>query len=69
MLRVSGVMPNRDMEYVVWYLTITEEDEENPDNPEDNYRQRRIGRLSLIDDYGVPLGLGEVNRNAGECVE
>jgi multiple sugar transport system substrate-binding protein len=22
-----------------------------------------------IDDYGVPLGLGNVNRNAGECVE
>ena len=64
--RVSGEMGSRDLEYIVWYLPAAAE----PD-PETG-RVRLIGGFSgyqLIDDYGVPLGLGEVNRNAGECFE
>jgi len=58
-LRVSGTMPNRDAEYVVWY--VPEPDPENDTPPVPGY--------TVITDYGVPLGLGEINRNAGESVE
>lgn len=60
--RVSGVMPARDEEFVVWYLPASEEDD--PDNG-----RKRVPGYSVIDDYGVPLGLGTINRNAGETVE
>ena len=61
-LRVEGIMPNRNAEFVVWYLPETEPDPETG-------RTRIPGGYTKIDDYGVPLGLGNVNRNAGECVE
>jgi hypothetical protein len=61
-LRVEGIMPNRNTEFVVWYLPETEPDPETG-------RTRIPGGYTKIDDYGVPLGLGNVNRNVGECVE
>ena len=61
-LRVEGTMPNRNVEFVVWYLPEAEPDP-------DTGRTRIPGGYTKIDEYGVPLGLGEVNRNAGECYE
>ena len=50
MLRVSGTMPDRDMEYTVIYI---------PEN----------SRLIPIDDYNIPLGLGEIQMHVGVCFE
>ncbi len=58
--RVDGIMPNRDAEFVVWYLPME-------DDPETGLK--RVPGYNFIDEYGVPLGVGTVNRNSGETVE
>ena len=50
MLRVSGTMPDRDLEYTVIYI---------PEN----------ARLIPIEDYNIPLGLGEIWMHVGVCFE
>ena len=50
MLRVSGTMPDRDMEYTVIYI---------PEN----------SKLIPIDEYNIPLGLGEIQMHVGVCFE
>ena len=50
MLRVSGTMPDRDMEYTVIYI---------PEN----------SKLIPIEDYSIPLGLGEIYMHVGVCFE
>ncbi len=50
LLRVSGTMPNHDMEYTVIYV---------PEN----------SKLIPIDDYNIPLGLGDLWIHVGVCFE
>ncbi len=50
LLRVSGTMPNHDMEYTVIYI------------PEKS-------KLIPIDDYSIPLGLGDLWIHVGVCFE
>ena len=53
---VQGVMPASNVEITVYYTAIPAT---TPTTPE----------LIVIDDYGTPLGLGNVAMNAGECIE
>ena len=50
---VTGTMPARDVQVTVYYTRAAEE----TDN------------TIVIDDYGTPLGLGNVSLNAGDCFE
>ncbi|MBR6030271.1 MAG: Cna B-type domain-containing protein, partial [Clostridia bacterium] len=52
-LRVTGIQPNRDIEYVVIYIPNND-----PNNP-----------FIIIDDFETPLGLGQVFINVGDCLE
>ena len=58
---VSGVMPGRDVEYTVIYIGV------GPDGGNGN--GRGTGGAIIIDEYGVPLGLGDVEVNVGDCFE
>jgi len=51
--RVQGTMPSHDVEITVYYTAIP----------------APVPELIVIDDYGTPLGLGNVSLNAGDCIE
>jgi hypothetical protein len=58
---VEGTMPGQDLQVIVWY---------RPDTAEENEGRVPLGDgTTMITEYGVPLGLGETNRNAGECYD
>ena len=58
---VSGVMPMRDIEYTVVYLSP---DEEIPEFP-----YSEMPELYTLDDYEAPTGLGFSVANVGICFE
>lgn len=58
---VSGVMPARDVQYLVVYLTG---ETENPIFP-----YSEMSRLFNMEDYETPLGLGSSIINVGICFE
>ncbi len=60
MLRVSGTMPGRDEEITVLYVSGGIPGV-NP-GPGGN-------DLTILEDYGMPLGLGGVHLNVGDCFE
>lgn len=60
MLRVSGTMPGRDEEITVLYVSGGIPGV-NP-GPGGN-------DLTILEDYGMPLGLGSVHLNVGDCFE
>ena len=58
---VEGTMPGQDLQVIVWY---------RPDTAEENEGRVPLGDgTTMITEYGVPLGLGDTNRNAGECYD
>ena len=61
---VAGVMPGHDVEIVVYYTPAgTIVVEKVP------VEKREKDKSYLIDDYGTPLGLGNVELNAGETFD
>ena len=65
LLRISGTQPARNIEFVVIYIpTTTPYDPTDPVDPINPPHGPVI-----IEDYETPLGLGEVNLNAGDCYE
>ena len=58
---VSGVMPMRDIEYTVVYLSLEEEIPEFPFS--------EMPELYTLDDYEAPTGLGFSVANVGICFE
>ena len=61
LLRVSGVMPERDLQFIVIYIPTTGETPLFPILEET--------QLLSIEDYEVPLGLGFSMSNLGICME
>ncbi len=59
-LRVEGVMPGRDVEYVVIYVAQPKDKKKQPKDDD---------KKIFLHAYETPLGLGNVNLNAGECFE
>ena len=58
---VYGTMPTRDVELTVYYVALA------PAVPATV--PVATPDVITIDDYGTPLGLGNVSINAGECIE
>lgn len=58
---VSGVMPMRDVEYTVVYLSPDEEDPAFP--------YKEMPEISTLSDYETPTGLGFSVSNVGICFE
>ena len=58
---LSGSMPGYDLVVTVIYIPMEDEDG-HPTIP-------RGKRLTVLDDYETPLGLGEVFINVGDCFE
>lgn len=65
MALVSGTMPARNVEYTVVYYGGEGED---PTNPTEETLKKAV-KITSIEDYETPLGLGEIIMHVGVCFE
>ena len=65
---ISGEMPSRDMQITLFYAKENETETETIPVVSSPAAQLPDGSV-LIEDYGLPLGLGSIGLNQGICVE
>ena len=65
---ITGEMPSRDMQITLFYAKENETETETIPVVSSPAAQLPDGSV-LIEDYGIPLGLGSIGLNQGICVE